>query len=150
MTNHDPVKIEEVNAENWYQCCQLQVAESQIGHMETNAVSLAQSKFEPTLKPYAILWDGTVAGFLMFNTVPEELDGYWIYRIMVDQNDQNRGIGKRAAQLMIQEMRKHGAKRIVVGYHPENREAHQLYAGLGFVDHGERFGKEMAVVLDSL
>ncbi|QRG70550.1 GNAT family N-acetyltransferase [Brevibacillus choshinensis] len=147
--NCDQVEIVAVDAENWYPCCQLEVAKSQIGHIESNAVSIAQSKFEPTLMPYAILLDGEVVGFLMFNSVPEELDGYWIYRIMVDQNYQNRGIGKRAASLMIQEMKKlPGAKRIVVGYHPENKEAHQLYAGLGFVDRGDRFGKEMAVVLD--
>lgn len=37
-------------------------------------------------------------------------------------------------------------KRIVVGYHPENMNAHKLYASLGFIDNGHRFGKEMAVI----
>lgn len=145
----DKVKLEEVNAENWYSCCQLEVAESQRHHLEANSVSIAQSKFEPSLKPFAIQVDGQVVGFLMFNTMPEELGGYWVYRIMVDKNHQNQGIGKRATQLMIEEMKKlPDCKRIVVGYHPENQEAHRLYAQLGFVDHGDRFGKEMAVVLD--
>jgi len=50
---------------------------------------------------------------------------------------------------MINEMIKlTNAKRIVVGYHPENLGAHKLYSSLGFIDHGDRFGKEMAVVLD--
>ncbi|WP_407922528.1 GNAT family N-acetyltransferase [Brevibacillus choshinensis] len=149
MINHNQVEIVEVHAGNWYECCQLEVDESQKGHIETNAVSIAQSKFEPTLKPFAILFDGKIVGFLMFNSALEELDGYWIYRIMVDKNNQNRGIGKRATQLMIQEMQKlPAANRIVVGYHPANKEAHQLYAGLGFIDRGDRFGKEMAVVLE--
>ncbi|WP_342664002.1 hypothetical protein [Peribacillus kribbensis] len=38
------------------------------------------------------------------------------------------------------------AQIIIVGYNPENKEAHHLYASLGFVDHGDRFGREMAVI----
>ena len=37
-------------------------------------------------------------------------------------------------------------KKIVVGYHPENFGAHNLYSSLGFIDNGDRFGKEMAVI----
>lgn len=38
------------------------------------------------------------------------------------------------------------AKKIVVGYHPENKGAHRLYSSLGFIDNGDKFGKEMAVI----
>ncbi len=38
------------------------------------------------------------------------------------------------------------AEKIAVGYHPENHDAHHLYGSLGFLDNGDRFGKEMAVV----
>ena len=83
----------------------------------------------------------------MFNTIVEELDGYWIYRIMVDQQYQGQGIAKKATQLMIAEIGKlPNALKVVVGYHPENKAAHHLYKSLGFVDYGNRFGKEMAVV----
>lgn len=48
---------------------------------------------------------------------------------------------------MVAEMRKiPDLKKIVVGYHPENKAAHSLYSSLGFIDNGDRFGKEMAVV----
>lgn len=147
--NNNLVEIVELNAENWYECCRLEVSEEQAGHIEPNAVSIAQSKFEPTLKPYAIQFEGKTVGFLMFNTNEEELDGYWIYRIMIDKNYQKKGIGKIATKLMIEEMRTlTNVKRIVVGYHPENLGAHQLYKSLGFNDNGDRFGKEMAVVLE--
>jgi len=143
------VELVELNAENWYECCQLEVSEDQMSHIEPNAISIAQSKFESSLKPFAIHFEGKTVGFLMFNTTEEELDGYWIYRIMVDKNFQQQGIGKIATQLMIDEIAKlPNAKKIVVGYHPENLEAHNLYSSLGFIDHGDRFGKEMAVVLD--
>ncbi len=142
----DNVKLVELNAENWYECCELEVSTEQAEHIESNAISIAQSKFEPTLKPYAIYFEEKVVGFLMFNSVQEELDGYWVYRIMVDKEFQGKGIGKAATNLMISEMAKlPNVKKIVVGYHPENLEAHNLYSGLGFIDNGDRFGKEMAV-----
>ena len=66
---------------------------------------------------------------------------------MVDKNFQNQGIGKTAMELLIEKIAKlPNAKRIVVGYHPENKSAHRLYASLDFVDYGNRFGKEMAVI----
>ncbi|ALS78758.1 spermidine acetyltransferase [Planococcus kocurii] len=141
------VKIVELTAENWYDCCELEVAEEQVQYMEPNAVSIAQSKFETSLKPYAIYTGEKTVGFLMYNSIPEELDGYWVYRIMVDKAFQGQGIGKAATKLMIAEMAKSlHATKIVVGYHPDNLNAHNLYASLGFEDHGDRFGKEMAVV----
>jgi diamine N-acetyltransferase len=141
------VSLVELNAENWYECCQLEVSAEQAGYLEPNAISIAQSKFEPSLRPCAIIYGDEVAGFLMYNTVPEELDALWVYRIMVDKKFQGKGIGKEATSLMIAEMAKlPDAKNVVVGYHPENLGAHHLYASLGFVDNGDRFGKEMAVV----
>ena len=145
--NTENVKIVKLNADNWYDCCVLEVTEDQKEYIESNAISIAQSKFERTLKPYAIYAEENVVGFLMFNSVQEELDGYWVYRIMVDKEYQGMGIGKAATKLMVSEMAKlPNAKKIIVGYHPENLGAHNLYSSLGFIDKGDRFGKEMAVI----
>ena len=145
--NTEDVKIIELNTENWYDCCELEVSTEQKEYIESNAISIAQSKFEHTLKPYAIYIGEKVVGFLMYNSVQEELDGYWIYRIMVDKEYQGKGIGKAATKLMIAEMAKlPNAKNIIVGYHPNNIGAHNLYSSLGFIDNGNRFGKEMAVI----
>lgn len=57
------VKIVEVNAENWYDCCELEVTAEQENYIESNAISIAQSKFEPTLKPYVIYADEKAVGF---------------------------------------------------------------------------------------
>ncbi|MDF2066397.1 GNAT family N-acetyltransferase [Bacillus sp. Cr_A10] len=141
------VRLVELNDDNWYECCQLEISEEQSNYIEPNAISIAQSKFEPTLVLYGIYLEEKVVGFLMYNSVPEELEGHWVYRIMVDKQFQGQGIGKAATKLMINEMAKlPNVKKIVVGYHPENLGAHNLYASLGFIDHGDRFGKEMAVI----
>lgn len=52
--NTENVQIVELNEENWYDCCELEVSTEQKEYMESNAISIAQSKFEPTLKPFAI------------------------------------------------------------------------------------------------
>ena len=145
--NTENVKLVELNEENWYDCCELEVSTEQAEFIESNAISIAQTKFEPTLKPYAIYFEEKLVGFLMYNSVQEELDGYWVYRIMVDKEYQGKGIGKAATNLMVLEMKKlPNATKIVVGYHPMNAGAHQLYSSLGFLDNGDRFGKEMAVI----
>jgi diamine N-acetyltransferase len=141
------IRLEEINEDNWYECCQLKLASDQETYMEPNAVSILQSHFEQTLKAYTILNDGKMAGLLMYNTVPEELDSFWIYRIMIDSSMQGQGIGKAATLLMIVKIAQlPDAKSIAVGYHPDNLAAHNLYASLGFIDKGDRFGREMAVV----
>lgn len=147
--NNIKVNIKEVDKENWYECCELEVLEEQKKYMEPNAISIAQSKFEPTLKSFAIYLENKIVGFVMYNSVKEELDSYWIYRIMIDKKYQRKGIGKIATKLVIEQMVKlPECKRIAVGYHPENQGSYNLYSKLGFIDKGDRFGKEMAVVLE--
>lgn len=63
MKMEQNVQIVELNAENWYDCCELEVSPEQKKFMESNAISIAQSKFEPTLKPYAIYDNEKVVGF---------------------------------------------------------------------------------------
>ncbi|EIT86040.1 spermine/spermidine acetyltransferase [Fictibacillus macauensis ZFHKF-1] len=141
------VTLVEVNKENWYDCCQLAVSPEQEPYIESNAISIAQSKFEPTLKAYAIYEEQTIVGFVMYNMVQEELESHWVYRIMIDHKFQGKGIGTAATKLMIAQMEQlPNCKKIVVGYHPLNKGAHKLYASLGFVDNGDRFGQEMAVI----
>jgi diamine N-acetyltransferase len=52
--NTGKVRIEEVTADNWYDCCLLELSEEQKAYMEPNAVSIAQSRFETALRPHVI------------------------------------------------------------------------------------------------
>ena len=149
MPTEIAVSLREVTVENWYDCCQLSVTEEQDQFVEPNSVSIAQSKYELTLRLRAIYLRENLAGFIMYNTEPEELGGHWIYRLMIDKRHQRKGLAKQAMRLIIDEMSTSlDCRRIVAGYKPGNKSAGALYASLGFVDRGDRFGKEMAVVLD--
>jgi len=140
------IELRPVTHENWEACCSLELTSEQQEFLEPNVYSIAQAGFEPTLVMRAIYAADKLVGFLMYNSEREELDGYWIYRLMVDHRYQGAGIGREAVRLLLKEMQQlPEAACIVVGYHPDNHVAHQLYAQLGFIDHGDRFGKEMAV-----
>ena len=140
------IELRPVTHENWEACCALELTVEQQGFLEPNVYSIAQAGFEPTLVMRAIYRADELVGFLMYNTEREELDGYWIYRLMVDHRHQGAGIGREAVRLLLAEMQQlPEAACIVVGYHPDNHVAHQLYGRLGFIDYGDRFGKEMAV-----
>ncbi|KGI86697.1 GNAT family N-acetyltransferase [Exiguobacterium sp. s16] len=140
------ITLQPITDQNWYPCCQLTLTDAQQAYMEPNAISLLQAVYEPTLEARAIYEDETIVGFLMYNTALEELDARWVYRIMVDHAHQGKGIGRQATELMLEEMAQLGTEPIVVGYHPDNIGAHRLYERLGFVDEGNRFGREMAVI----
>ena len=49
--------LREIGRENWEQCVRLEVAPEQERFVASNAVSLAQSKYEPEWTPLA-LYDG--------------------------------------------------------------------------------------------
>lgn len=145
----EEVSVRELNGDNWYECCMLRVGRGQEDFVDSNAVSIAQSKYEDTLKTFGIYLGEKMVGFTMYNTVTEELDGHWIYRIMVDESHQGKGIGRKAMKVVIERVKKlEGCKRIVVGYSSKNKGAENLYLSLGFKDRGDRFGKETAVVLE--
>lgn len=140
------IELRPVMNENWEACCALELTAEQQGFLEPNVYSIAQAGFEPTLVMRTIYAADKLVGFLMYNSEREELDGYWIYRLMIDRRHQGSGIGREAMRLLLGEMQQlPEATCIVVGYRPDNQAVHRLYERLGFIDHGDRFGKEMAV-----
>ncbi len=143
------IHLKEIDEKNWYDCCHLELFTHQKEFLETNAISILQSKYEPQLKPYAIYAEQEMVGFFMYSTVKEELDSYWIYRFMIDKKFQRKGLGAKAFQLILNQMSQlPDCSRIAVGYDEKNVGTHHFYAKMGFTDNGDRFGKEMAVVLE--
>lgn len=147
--SNEKIKLLELDENNWYESCKLELTDEQKEYMEPNSISIAQTKFEPTLRAFAICYGNKIVGFAMFNTIEEELNSFWIYRIMIDKIYQRKGIGKVATKLIIDEMAKISkCQRIAVGFHHENTGVYTFYSKLGFIDRGDRFGKEKAVILD--
>lgn len=62
-----------------------------------------------------------------------------IWRFMIDRSQQNKGIGKTAMSLVLEEIRSHNRCKLVdIYYGSKNTAAKKLYARFGFKEVGYR------------
>lgn len=133
------IALKDVTRENFDVIIALEVAESQCHYVADNLYSIAESKFHPTYRPRAIYCDGDVVGFLMYESFDHDdrPPEYNIFRLMIDRNHQGRGIGHKAMQCVLDEIRAQGPfERITICYVPTNQVARDFYASLGFSETG--------------
>ena len=123
-----------VHKGNWIDCAELELQAFQTGYLASNLRTIAESAFEPHYELRAIELKGKVIGMLAYcPEVDEPIEGlYWLFRIMIDKSFQNRGYGRAAIELAVQEMRARGALRIRTMCRPDNEAAMRCYLGLGF------------------
>ena len=86
----------------------------------SNEVSLRQAEetnkeYPGVARPFAIYADDLLVGFCMFAFNPEEEDEddrYWLWRFMIDRNEQGKGYGQAALQEIIRYFKENGADRL--------------------------------------
>ncbi len=128
----------------------MQLPPDQDRWLASNAYSIAQASFYPEWQTRAIYCDGEPAGFLLYDIESgDEAGHYGIYRFMVDHPRQGRGIGRRAMELLLLELRAQpDARRISICYKPENAAARGLYLACGFSEAGiDDSGEMIAEIL---
>ena len=132
------ISVKEITAENWIQAVKLEVNEDQKNFVATNAISIAQSKFDTYVDCHGIYDDDTMIGFSATGKNPE--DGtIWIIRHMVGKQYQGKGYGKLGLQKVIEMLvEKYGTKQIFLTVEPENIVAINMYKKAGFCDTGEK------------
>ncbi|MEO1449817.1 MAG: GNAT family N-acetyltransferase [Bacteroidota bacterium] len=124
------VSIELLDRYNWEACLTIQLTPEQDRFVPSVLYSLAQARFE-NLTPYGIRLDGKMVGMLMYGQFSAGL--CWINRILVDREHQGLGIGQKAMeQLLFQLRRKRQCAEIRTSYVPENLAAAHFFAKLGF------------------
>ena len=142
------VSLREITSETVRSVTKLSVAESQKGFVAPNAVSLAQALFSPEAWYRAIYSAEELVGFVMLEdeslqTPPPEEPGIGVWRFMIDEKFQGRGIGRAALLLVIEHARSKGIfKTLELSYVPGPGCPEPFYLGLGFrhtgkVDEGE-------------
>lgn len=133
------VELREITRDNWKDCVRLKVAEDQQGFVASNAVSLAQSKYEPDYVPTGVYDGEKMVGFIMY--APGDHNGekcWFIDRLMVGKDYQHKGYGRAAMQNLLAHLKAQpGYAAIYISFVPENEPAKNLYASLGFQDTGE-------------
>jgi len=140
------VNLMEIDRENFWDIIALEVEDEQNDLVTSNAVSIAQSKVQPECVPLAIYHSGEPVGFVMY-CIDCNDDEYWIYRLMIDKRFQNRGFGKRALELVLDEIKKDKTRsRVFLGVDPAGAASVRVYEALGFKFTGEVYGKERIMV----
>ena len=141
-----PIRIVPLDADNWEEAAGLTLRADQVDFIASNLASIAESRFHPELQPCAIHCGETMVGFTMYARNPYD-DQYWIYRFMIDQRYQRRGLGLTAMHVLIDQIKTlPNVPEISISYEDHNDPARQLYRRAGFVEGeiapwGERTAK---------
>ena len=137
------IKLEPINDDNREAVLALSVREDQ-PFVAPNDVSLreadeANAEQPGTARPFAIYADDRLVGFCMFAFDPEGKDPddrYWLWRFMIDKNEQDKGYGQAALREIIQYFRDNGADRLFLSTEPENERGLHIYHKAGFRETG--------------
>jgi len=113
------VSLREVTSENLDAVLALSVAPEQQTYVASNAKSIAQAHFHPEAWFRAIYAGDKPSGFLMLHDEnlrpePRRDDYYFLWRLMVDQAFQGRGIGRRALELLAVHVRARPRARVLL------------------------------------
>ena len=132
------ITLREVDKYNYEACIDLELEPEQMSNLTTNAISIAQSKFELHFRPRAIYKDNEVIGFLVYchEDNPEDLELYWLFRFMFDRRHQRRGYASAALRLVVDEVRALGGTRLQTMHKPNNANASSAYRKFGFREIG--------------
>ncbi|MCL6602998.1 MAG: GNAT family N-acetyltransferase [Paenibacillus sp.] len=127
------IELKPLSIENWYDCTQLKVKQEQNSVFPAPVVYwIAESKFVHDFELRAIYSGALLVGFIVYCTTPDEDGNYWIPALMIDENHQGKGFGKKAMGKLIDLMSQNGFKRLMIGHRPNNLIAGNLYESLGF------------------
>jgi diamine N-acetyltransferase len=144
------IELKEVTYDNFDAVVDLQLLKHQEDYLASNVYSIAQSKFDPDYHPRAIYADDELVGFLMYNSFDCDVAHQTgIHRFMIDHRYQSRGIGRRAMEKALNEIRCiPNLERITICYHPQNALAQPFYASFGFKEIGLDEDGEMIAAID--
>jgi diamine N-acetyltransferase len=141
------VELREITRDTVRAVCDLKVSAEQQAFVAPNAVSIAEAHFTPEHWMRAVYADGEPAGFVL--TYEQPADGTWyLWRFMVDERFQRRGVGRRAVELLLGRWRELGAPTARLSVVPANPGAIAFYESLGFRLTGEEHGGEVLMRLE--
>lgn len=136
-------KIELINidSQNWLQICMLSPSKEGRNFVASNSFSIAQSVYENGWVVKGIALDGQLIGFTMYgpsSDYPTHPGAYEICRLMIDEEFQGKGYGKRALAIIADELfTKYEVDEVFLSTGPDNARGIHVYQSLGFFSTGE-------------
>src|SRR4051794_1828579 len=124
------ITLGEVTRDNLRAVCELRVRDDQDGLVAPAAITIAESHYYPEPLLRTIEADGDLAGLLWVacdEAVP------FLVRLMVDGAYQGRGIGRRAMELVEDELRTLGHRSLELSFVPKDGGPQGFYERCGYV-----------------
>lgn len=157
------LKLEKVNGQNVWDILNLKVAENQRHFVSSNDRNIIEAYTAITGNgyafPFGIYENDTPIGFLMIGYGTDDYwddapsvatDNYNLWRLMIDEQYQNKGYGREAVRLALEFINTFPcgkAEYCWLSYEPENDVARHLYQSFGFAETGEMDCNEIIAVL---
>jgi diamine N-acetyltransferase len=130
------ILLKPINRHNWEEAISLSVKKEQESFIASNLYSIAEVQFLKDFYAMGIYLDHQMVGFSMFGIDPDD-HNYWIYRLMIDEKFQGKGIGVQSIRCVIEEIKRMNETNIpciMIGYHPTNIGAKLTYQKAGFIE----------------
>ncbi len=146
------VSLREVTRQTLRAVCKLDAGEGAT-QVAPNAVSVAEASFYDEAWFRAIYDGDTPVGFVMLydptlSAQPDEPD-FFLWRLMIDQTHQRKGLGHTAVKLLIDHVRtRPGARKLLVSHMSKADALGRFYGSLGFVYTGKEEQGEKVMALD--
>jgi diamine N-acetyltransferase len=138
------VSLREVSRENVRAVCELGLADDQRRLVAPAAFTVAELHYEPEALLRAIYLDDEPVGVL---GVEVESGTPYLVRFMVGAGHQGRGIGRRAVELLADELRRDGWTVLETSFVPAEGGAEGFWRRCGFEDTGRvRHGEPVFVL----
>jgi diamine N-acetyltransferase len=138
------VSLHPVSRANVRTVCELTLADDQHGLVAPASYTVAEGQFEPGAVLRAICLDDEPVGVLLV-TVEGPIP--YLVRFLVGAKHQRRGIGRRAVDLLADELRQAGWRALETSFVPVAGGAEGFWRRCGFEDTGRRIGAEPLFVL---
>lgn len=135
----------------------LKLKEEQVGFLENNLYSLAESKVFDYLEPRAIYYDDTLIGFMLYYFQPDGVarqmgpgegkheihsdgkDYIYFKRLMLDKKYQGKGLGKASMEAALKYFKTQypSVAFVELMHYMDNDAGASLYESIGFASTGE-------------
>ncbi|MFD2178287.1 GNAT family N-acetyltransferase [Veronia pacifica] len=141
------ITLKKIDNSNYETVCELDVTEKQEEYVACNMWSLVEAQYNHGYSCRAIYQDSTIVGFFMW--VLETPSKISIWRFMIDKKYQNKGIGRTALSLAINEIKETTElEEIEICYKSTNPIAKEFYSSFGFQEVGlDEDGDDMLAVI---
>ncbi|WP_413403391.1 GNAT family N-acetyltransferase [Pseudoalteromonas sp. KJ71-7] len=129
------LSLEDVTSANYEEVCDLDVTKAQQEYVACNMWSLVEAHYNNSYTCKVIYLNNEPVGFFMW--VQETPTKVSIWRFMIDEHHQNKGIGRQALFMAIAEIKTTSKlEQIEICYNPKNPVAKDFYSSFGFEEVG--------------